>query len=388
MHKVLAKNSKQLLFCPGPVNLAKNVKESAISHEIGHREEEFSTLLSSLNSKLLQLFNLKKPHKYYPIIITGSGTAANEAILSSVVGNKRILIISNGEFGERLFDISKIHNKNTYNLKFAWGQKMDIEEIEKIMKRSKIEMVSMVHHETSTGMLNSIKEIGKLCKKYNAKLLIDTVSSAGVEKINLEEWNVAFCSSSAGKAIGSFPGLSFVIGEVSEFEKLKNMSAKTMYLNLYKFYTYSKMFLQTPNTPAVSLFFALDQALANILAERKKTVLSRTVQRTNLLRAGMKSMGLKFLLEEKDASSVLTTIILPGGVEFKFLRKQLKQKNIVIYNGKGPLLNKVFQVGSIGELNKEDILFFLKSLKEALDTFKDSQTALKKQNPIHLHNYI
>src|SRR3989344_3492692 len=143
MTRNLSKYTRQLLFCPGPVNLASNVKRSSIIYEIGHREPEFSNLLLSLNSKLLQLFKLRKPHLYHPVIITGSGTAANEAMLSSAVGDKKILVVSNGEFGERLLDISNIHNSNTCSLKFNWAQKIDTLLVEEFVKRQRIEFVAM-----------------------------------------------------------------------------------------------------------------------------------------------------------------------------------------------------------------------------------------------------
>lgn len=373
MGKSILKVKKQLLFCPGPVNIAQDVKDAAVSHEIGHREEEFSVLLASINKKLLGIYGLKKPHLYHPVVITGSGTAANEAVLSSVVGKKHVLVISNGEFGERLYDISKIHNRKTATIKFNWAQNFEIKKIESYLLKNKVDIIAMVHHETSTGMLNPVAKIGKLCKKYGILLFIDTVSSAGIEKIDLEKWNVAFCSGSAGKAIGSLPGLSYVISKVSELEKLAEITPRTMYLNLYKFYIYSKSLLQTPNTPAINLFFAFDQALSNILKKRDEGKIDSVTTNAYLLRAGMKALNLKFLMEEKCMSSVLTTVLLPNNVSIDELKKRLKDKNIIIYNGKGPLKDKVFQVGNIGELDKKSIIFFMKSLKYALDSFQEDK---------------
>ncbi len=384
MHNSILKIKKQLLFCPGPVNIAQSVKDASVSYEIGHREEEFSAILSNINKKLLEVYGLRKPHLYYPVVITGSGTAANESVLSSIVDKKHILVISNGEFGERLYEISKIHNKKTSIIRFDWAQKFDIKKIEDYLLQHKIEIIAMVHHETSTGMLNPVSKIGKLCKKYGVFLFIDTVSSAGIEKIDLEKWNVAFCSGSAGKAIGSLPGLSYVIGRVKELEKLKDISPRTMYLNLYKFYLYSKNLLQTPNTPAVNLFFAFDQALSNILIKRKQKKLDSVTANANLLRAGMKVLKLRFLMEEKCMSCVLTTVLLPENVAIDELKKRLKDKNIIIYNGKGPLKDKVFQVGNIGELDKKTILFFIKSLKDALDSFKEDEIFSPKTSSIDL----
>lgn len=362
----ILRSKKQYLFCPGPVNVAENVKQAVVDNEVGHREEEFSALLRGLNKKILDLFEINKQDDYQAIIITGSGTSANEAMLSSTVGNKNILIISNGEFGNRLFEISSIHNPNTHFLQFAWGKEIDLTKAEEYLKKHKIDLIAMVHHETSVGILNPIKEMGGLAKKYHADLLVDCVSSAGAEKIDLEKYNITFCSTSAAKAIGSLPGLAFVIGRKDAFEKLQHITAKTAYLNLYKFYHYATAFDQTPNTPAVQLFYALEQAIINILHEGVENRRKKLQDRAELLRVGMKHLGLKFLLEEKAMSSVLTTVLIPKYTTLETLRNKLKEKNIIIYNGKGPLTNKVFQVGNIGDLEIKEILYFLKALREAL----------------------
>lgn len=374
------RGTRHLLFCPGPVNVADNVKRAVVSNEIGHREDEFSTLLSSLNKKLLKVYGTKNTSSYYAIFITGSGTAANETILSSVVGDKHILIISNGEFGERLYEISKIHNKHTHHLRFEWGQALDLKKFEQYLNNHAIDVIAMVHHETSTGMLNSIEKVGKLAKKHKTQFIVDTVSSGGAHAVDLEKCNIAFCSGSAAKAISSLPGVSFVIGKKSEFEKLKRIPARVAYLNLYKFYHHSAQFQQTPNTPAVQLFYALDQALSNILVEGVEARRSHLGERARFLRDGLKRLGLRFLINEKDMSSVLTTIMIPPQVTIDQLKKRLHERKIIVYNGKGPIANKVFQVGNIGDVNKEDIAFFLSALKEVLEDLQ--QESVSSENRI------
>ncbi len=167
---------QQLLFTPGPVNLAKNVREAIGQSDICHREVDFNGLLHRIENKLLKLFQVKTALAYRAVVITGSGTAANEAIISSVVGDKNILILSNGEFGGRLHSISQIHNKNTFLLEFDWGQAFDLEIIERYFNHHSIDVVAMVHHETSSGMLNSIEAIGKLSKAHGAIFVVDGVA--------------------------------------------------------------------------------------------------------------------------------------------------------------------------------------------------------------------
>ncbi len=363
-------SKKQLLFCPGPVNVAANVKRTIIEYEIGHREKEFSELLERIQSNLFALYRIKHPEKYHAVVITGSGTAANETVISSVVGNKYILILANGEFGERLFAISSLHNRHTKILKWPWAEKMGLNKIENYLKRHRVDIVAMVHHETSTGMLNPIAEVGALTRKYQKLFIVDTVSSAAAHDIRMENWNIGFATSSASKAIASLPGAAYVVGKKEEFEKLQNIPPRTMYLNLYKFYEYSTKYHQTPNTPAVSTFFALDQALQNVLKVGLTTYQKHLRERAQYLREGMKKMRLEFLIAEGDMSSVLTTIKVPFGIDLEKLRLRLHERNIIIYNGKGPLLGKVFQVANIGDLDAETIDYFLKELGHILISLK------------------
>ncbi|MGF1907358.1 pyridoxal-phosphate-dependent aminotransferase family protein [Aliivibrio salmonicida] len=359
---------KDLLFTPGPVNLATNVRIAVGKKDICHREVEFDRLLDSIENKLLQVFNVNKDN-YRAVVITGSGTAANESILSSVVGDKHILILSNGEFGERLNNISKIHNKNTHHLSFSWGHSFDLKTIEAYLVEHHIDVVAMVHHETCSGMLNSLDDIGALTKKYDATFVVDCVSSAGAEVIDMEKCNIAFISSSSSKAIGSYSGLSFVIGKTAEFEKLKDLPAKTMYLNLYTFYSFICKYSQTPNTPAVHLFYALEQALSNIIDKGVDSYYADLKNKANILRKGIIDLGLKFLIEQKNMCSMLTTVCVPLNVNVSVLRKELRDKSIIIYEGKGCFQGKVFQVGNIGELSLHDIEYFLSCLKEILNDF-------------------
>lgn len=361
--------NKYLLFTPGPVNVADNVRSAICREDICHREADFEDLLQSIENKLLRLFELKKNDDYRAVVITGSGTAANESILSSVVGNQKILILSNGEFGERLHNISKIYNKNTFLLEFPWGKCFDLEKIEAYIKKHEIDVVAMVHHETSSGMLNPLEQVGALSKASGAIFIVDSVSSAGAEVIDMKKCNISFCSSSSSKAICSYSGLSFVIGKTEEFEKLKNLPVKTTYLNLYKFYDYINNFSQTPNTPAVHLFYALDQALDNILNKGVAKHYSDLKDKADLLRRGMLNLGLKFLIDEKNMCSVLTTVRTPSHVDSMVFRQRLRDKSIIIYEGKGQFKNKVFQVGNIGELSFADIKFFLDTLKSVLQSF-------------------
>lgn len=357
---------KYLLFTPGPVNVAKTLRAAICKEDICHRELDFDHLLGSIEKKLISLFQIRNRARYRAVVITGSGTAANEAILSSVVGDGAILVLSNGEFGERLHKTSVIHNAQTHHIKMSWGAPFNLPQIAAYLETHKIDVVAMVHHETCSGMLNPLSQIGALAKASGALFVVDGVSSVGAEVIDMEACHIAFVSSSSSKAIGSYPGLSFVVGRKKHFKRLKKHAAKTTYLNLATFYAFLKNHSQTPNTPAVPLFFALEEALTEILREGVIKRYARIKARADLLRAGMRRLNLDFLIEEVDMCSILTTVRTPPSVSVRDLRDRLRDKGIIIYEGKGCFSGKVFQVGNIGELSDYDIRFFLASLKDVL----------------------
>lgn len=370
-------HNQNLLFCPGPVNLDHSVWKSMIKN-IGHREAEFSVLLKDINAKLLKVFEVKNPRLFHPMIITGSGTAANETVIATF-HNKKVLVITNGEFGERLLAIAKLHCSRTQAISFAWGEQFDLTRIESVIKKSNIDVIVMVHHETSTGMLNPLERIGAFAKKYDAELFVDTVSSSPVEKLDLENWNVTYCTASSGKAISALPGLGIILARTSALEKLKMQSAKMMYLDLNKLYLFSKKQLQTPNTPAVHLFFSLDAALTNILTIGLSAWREKVNRRAAQMRVSLVSLGLSPLLRGEEMSSVLTTVRLPRNVTFKHLKDVLRKRKIVIYGGKGPLKNKFFQIGHIGNLSDKHIKYFFSSLKEALVTSEQRRIPVSKK---------
>ncbi len=363
-------DNKFLLFTPGPVNVAENLRVAISKEDICHRERDFDVLLGSIEQKLLSLFQIENRNLYRAVVITGSGTAANEAMLSSVVGQGDVLILSNGEFGERLHKTSQIHNPKTHLIEEPWGEAFNLKRIEDYLNAHKIDVIAIAHHETCSGMLNPLEPIGALAKTHGALFIVDGVSSVGAESVNMESSNIAFCSSSSSKAIGSYPGLSFVIGGKEHFEKLKQHKAKSTYLNLATFYEFLKSRSQTPNTPAVPLFFALEQALTNILKEGVSKRFETIRQRAKSLRSGMRKLNLKFLIDEKDMCSVLTTVHVPHLINVTDLKRCLREQSIIVYAGKGCFKDKVFQVGNIGEMTEFDIQFFLQTLKEALRTSK------------------
>lgn len=347
--------TKFKLFTPGPVNFSEKIESLKQVDEIGHRETEFTDLYGEVKSKLLKVF--KADDKYGTVIVGGSGTSALETTLSSVV--ELPLIISNGSFGERMIEMCDIYDISTYELKYKWGEYPNLKEIEDIIKSNNIKEVCMVYVETSTGMLNPVKEVGKLCKKYNKTFIVDCVCSVG-EELDIKEFNIDFCITSSNKGIGAPPSVGIICYNKS---KIFNLKTRSFYLSLKRHIDFGKI-NQTPTTPQIPLIKMLNDTLDDLLKEGIDNRIKRYKENGDLLKLELLILGLKFKLKEHQ-SNLLVNVIIPKGFTYRKIHNKLKEKGYIIYPGKEQL-NDIMQIANMGSLNKEKIKEFIKILGEII----------------------
>lgn len=361
------------LFSPGPVLVAANVRNSLLHYDICHRSKEFEEMFVDTQKKIIKLFN--GDDSYYAVIVSGSGTSANETVLSSIVKKgESVMLLRNGLFGERLQEILDKYQIPYVDVSFPWATAYDMDEIEKQMKlHPEAKIVSMVFHETSTGMINKVHEVGMLCKKYGRKLSVDTVSAAAGENIDVVDNNISFATSVGGKCLGAFPGSAYVIAKRDELEQLTGEQCRNVYLNLYKHYVTARDKHQTPNTPNVNLFWPLNQALTNVFEQGgvQKRV-ERYAECAAIIRKGLKEMGLRMLLGENDhMSNTVTSVFLP--VDAPTFLKEMEARGYVFYIGKNDYAKQnMIQVANMGEIYPQDCYNMLRVFKECLETVKNS----------------
>ena len=362
---------RQLLFCPGPVLVSKRVKRALASPEIGHREVEFSEVLNRTRLKLGTVFGVRNFHRYTTVILTGSGSAANEALLGTAAVGRRLLVLTNGEFGERLLSIARHLGVEARVLAARWGQPFDLAALERTLAAGGVDAVAWAHHETSTGMLNPIEPIAALARRYRADTYVDAVSSVGGVPVEVEAHGLTFCTGSANKAIGSVPGLAFVCGRRDAFEALAAVRARSLYLDLYKHFDYNDHRYQTPNTPAVNLYFALEAALDDLLDEGLERRAARYGALARRLRRGLRRLGLRPFIPLELMSPLLTTVELPIGYSAEEFHDRIKSEGYIVYAGKGILHDRVFQVANIGALKRGHVDAFLEALRRIMEVSCD-----------------
>ena len=354
------------LFSPGPVMVEEPVRQALLHDDICHRSPEFEEAYKAITEKVVQLF--EGDETYCSVVVSASGTAANETCISSVFNDgDEALLINNGEFGNRLYEILSKYEVPTTNMEFGWANVPDLAAIEEELKKNEnIKWVLMVFHETSTGMINPVYEVGQLVKKYGRRFYVDCVSAAAGQHIEVVKNNIDLCSSVGGKCLGAYPGSAYVCGKEELMASVTPEMGKNVYLNLGKHYQMMKKCYQTPNTPNVTLFWALDAALDWTLT--KETLdgrIARYRECAKILRDGMKEMGLRFLLPEEQMSNTVTSVFLPEGKDVTEFIAELAEDGYTVYAGKGKYFDmNMFQVANMGAIYPEDCREFLEVLKK------------------------
>jgi 2-aminoethylphosphonate-pyruvate transaminase len=355
---------RTILLCPGPVLLSKTVRRAVGRANMGHREPDFSAVLVESTEMLRPIIGIDET--YEVALITGSGTAANETVLSSLGSRGPLLVISNGEFGERLFAVATLHNPEVDHLQFAWQAPIDLSAVSEMLQARAYSMVALVHHETSTGILNPVAEITALAHRHGAIVSVDAISSIGAEEIRAREWGVDILVGASGKALSAMPGVGILVVRSALLDTLTEPSAASSYLDLYNHFYHMRNFTQTPNTPAVHVCISLHASLKEITALGVERFQETIRQRALYTRRQVTRMGLTYASYDGANSNVLTCIELPEHLSFNQLARGFKRKGIVIYNGKGALKDRTFQVGHIGALRATDTPYAVRQLRKML----------------------
>ncbi len=364
---------RKLLFSPGPVITTETVKKAALSPDICHRSPMFEELYAKLRKDIVKLFKANE-EEYLSVVVSGSGTASNEMILSSTVDQEdKVLLVTNGEFGNRLKDIINCYQIDLVEIKYEWGKYPDLNQIESALKNeSKIKLIAVVFHETSTGMINPVGEIGKLAKRYNKLFFVDAISAVGGEDVNMVRDNIDFCTGVPNKSVAGPPGLSFACVNRSAIEQIKNVKRKNIYLNLQAHIKFAEENNQTPNTPEVVQFIMLQKALDELFEEGLENRIKRYKKLSNMIRQDIRDMGLKMLIDDESImSNTVTSVFLPESISVTSFIDRMDREGYVLYPGKGPLLDKnMFQIANMGHLTEEDTRNMLDTIKKILQSSK------------------
>ncbi|MCO6440605.1 MAG: 2-aminoethylphosphonate aminotransferase [Nitrococcus mobilis] len=341
------------LLNPGPVTLSERVRQALLREDLCHREPEFAELQQRIRAALLAVYDLD-PAEWAAILLTGSGTAAVEAMLSSLVPtNGRLTVVANGAYGERMARIAETYGIDTARATHAWTEAIDVSRLD-----AHATQIAVVQHETTTGRLNDLAAVAAATR--DARLLLDAVSSFGAEAIDFEGCRIDALAGTANKCLHGVPGTSFVIARRGVLERA---AARTVYLNLVT-YLAAQDAGSTPFTQSVQTFYALDAALAELAGgggwQRRRERYRRLMHR---VRGGLVALGIKPLLPDGESSCVLSAFRLPKGLDYAALHDHLKRAGYVIYAGQGEFAQSIFRIAVMGALDDADIERLLRAIR-------------------------
>lgn len=342
------------LLNPGPVSTTEGVQRSLLRGDLCHREVESEELLLNVRHKLERVY-ASCAERFRAVVLTGSGTAAVEAMLSSCVGAQdKVLMIANGIYGYRMESILTRYHKHFETLDFGLTGAIDFIEVEEKLRHGEFTQVAFVHNETTVGRLNNIDHLLGLCDEYGAGLLVDAVSSFGGEAIDFAAPALLALAATANKCLHGFPGISFVLTREEAFETMAGNSP-SLYLDLAHHWK-SQQHGNVAFTPSVQILYALDQALDELQAQggwqaRYEHYLHLSTQ----LREQFKQQGIDLIVPESDCASMLTAFRLPDSSDFSALHQHYKDNGYVIYPGQLNLGETIFRMAVMGDLSESDI---------------------------------
>jgi 2-aminoethylphosphonate aminotransferase len=347
------------------------VKRSLVVPDICPREKEFCEVVREIRSDLVKIAH--GDDSYTCILFAGSGTSVMDAAINSVVPpGKKIAIINNGAYGERMVKIAQAYHLDFVEFKYEYGGKINLTDIAGTLKKDQsIACLAMVHHETTTGLLNPIKEVGEIVKENNCVFIVDTISSFAGIPIDIKDCKIDFMMSTSNKCIQGMAGVAFIICKKSELEKLKDYPPRSYYLNLYNQYQYFEKTGQSQFTPPVQILYALKQAIKEYFKEGGLKRYQRYTENWMVLRQGLLDLGFKLFHEADDESHILLTVYDPelSSYNFEAMHDYLYARGFTIYPGK--IGNKnTFRLANMGEIDTKDIKKFLKALASYLKSIQ------------------
>ena len=356
------------LRIPGPTPVPDDILQVLSTQMINHRGPEFKALLYRVTERLKTVFATQNDM----FILSSSGTGGMEAAIANTLSaGDKVLCASIGSFGNRFGEIAKRFGADVDMLNFEPGTSINIDTLEQaINERKDLKAVLVTHNETNTGVTNNLKQVAKIVKKDpNRLLLVDGISSVCSIPLQTDEWECDVVISASQKGWMLPPGLAFISFSplAWKFNSLSNMPRFYFDLIQYKSY-YDKG--QPPWTPALSIIFALDKALEQIIDEGMEGVYSRHASIANQVRTGVTQIGLSLFPDMSVASNTVTAVKSPEGLDADILRKEIqKDHDVVLAGGYGPQQGKIFRIGHLGYVRPREIDETIKAIKLTLKNF-------------------
>ncbi len=351
------------LFIPGPVEIAPETYEAMSTPMIGHRGKEFQALYGGIQPSLQKLFGTSQP----VFLSTSSAWGVMEASVRNLVHGKKVLNCCCGAFSDKWFGVSQRCGKDAVALEVEWGQPIDPEALRKELATGAFEAVTLVHNETSTGVMNPLKEIAEVVHSFEGVLLVvDTVSSFSAVPIPMDELGIDVLLTGSQKALALPPGLGlFAISECA-FARAESVPGRGYYFDFLEFKKNQAKDM-TPSTPCIHTIYGLRQVLESIFAEGLENRYARHAHLNNMVHDWVKRTGFDFLAPEGCRSKSLTCIKNTREIDVLRLQQLMRENHSIAMDaGYGKLKGNTFRLSNMGNENEETITALLDALDDSI----------------------
>ena len=349
---------KRYLFTPGPTPVPPQVLAAMGEPVVHHRSPDFRPIYERCLARLREVCRTESD----VLLFTASGTGAFEsAVVNLVSPGEPHLVVSSGSFGERWIAMTSAYGADVDELRYAWGETPDPEDVRARLAAREAKAVWIVQSETSTGVVADVQAIAAVAKEAGALVVVDAVSSLGAVPCETDAWGLDVVVSGSQKALMTPPGLG--LAAVSDAALAATGSTARFYFD-WKRTRDAQRKLDAPFTPPVSLVTALDVALGMLLDEGLEAVFERHVRLGRAARAGAKAMGLELFSPDEDRSAVVTAVLSPDAAEV--ISGVRNRFGITLAGGQGGLKGKIFRIGHIGWFDVFDITTALAAIEIVL----------------------
>lgn len=359
---------RNILLNPGPATTTDTVKEAQVVPDICPREKEFVAVMRELEEGLIRIVH-GDPDEYAAVLFCGSGTISMDVCLNSLLpADKKILVIDNGAYSRRAVEICAYYGLACIDLQMPMNSLPDLGKIESVLQENPdIALVYTTHHETGTGLLNPIREIGALVHRYHMLFVVDTTSSYAMIPISIAADEIDFCMASAQKGIMGMTGLSFVIGRKAAIEASADYPKRSYYCNLYLQYDYFKQHGEMHFTPPVQVIYAAVQALREYFEEGEQRKWERHQRVFSAIRDGLKRLGFQIYMPDAISSGLVAAALYPEDPHWDFakIHDYCYERGFTIYPGKVENMG-MFRLCALGAIDETDIEAFFKVFEGAL----------------------
>lgn len=361
---------RNILLNPGPSTTTDTVKMAQLVPDICPREKEFQAIMAPMRRDLVKIVH--GGDDYTSVLFCGSGTICIDVALNSLLDSgKKALVVNNGAYSQRAVDVLNYYGLPVIELCQPINMLPSLNDIEDVLKNNDdIGYVYMTHHETGSGLLNPVREVGALAHRYGTFFITDTTSSYAMIPINVYDDNIDICMASAQKGIMGMTGLSYVIGKRSIIEASKDYPKRSYYCNLYMQYEYFERTGEMHFTPPVQTIYAARQAIEEYMNEGEEAKWNRHQRVMKAIHDGEDRLGLREVLDRSVQSGLVSAVRYPDDENWDFdkLHDYCYERGYTIYPGK---LEKqgTFRLCALGAIDEEDIVEFWKVFEAGLKEY-------------------